>query len=291
MPTISPQARVKIGNNQEVTAPARQVIHASTGMTAPKTSEQTGQNSIPVETVAPAVTLSPQLTALSRKQQKLQAEIEAFKAQREQFEKEKADYIPKSSFKTKMQQNAGEALKDLGSDYEEITRLLLEQQNGADPIKELKSELQQLKTSQEESVNKQYEATLKQYKAEVTSLVAQDPKAFHLINKKNQQEAVVQHIVDTWKENPDNVLTVAQAAKEIEEFLRDEAKQAALDLKELETPAEETQPAKKTLPPPQRQAPKTLTQSIETTPQRNFGQFQHLSPRDRIAQAIARASK
>lgn len=301
MPTITPQARATIGSSPESFQMPRKTVTQATGMTlptpetAPATAPdpKTGQSAITEDTTsAQAVTLSPQLTALARKQQKLQSEIQAQREREAEWAKKEADYVPKSDFKTKLQQNAVEALKALGTDYEELTRLLLEQQSGADPVRSLQAEVQKLKATQEENVNKQYEATLKQYKAETTALVSRDAKKYFLIDKEGAHDAVVQHIVDTWEENPDQVLTVEEAANDIEEFLRDEAKKKKALLEELEGPAVEKTEEKK-LPPPKAQAApvKTLTQSVETTPTRSFNQFQHLSMKERIAQAVQRAQR
>lgn len=293
MPTISPSIRPQIGGSNEP-APHRVSISANTGMNIPPRApiaEQNGQPNISKEdTTQPAVTLSPQLTALARKQQKLQSEIQALREKEAAFAAKEADYVPKSALKAKMQANAQEALKDLGYSYEEITELLLSQQNGADPVKALQAEINQLKQNQETQTNKQYEATLKQYKAEAESLIASDPKAYHFINKEKRADVVVQHIVDTWKEDESKVLTVEQAAREVETVLREEAKKAADLLRELEPASEVTQPKEKTLPPP-KTAARTLTNQIESTPTRSYNQFQHMSMKERIATAIARVSK
>lgn len=300
MPTITPTGRAVVGGSPDEYRLPRSSVTAATGMDLPSlkqvnppaadaTPEKTGQVDTQEDTTAQAVTLSPQLTALARKQQKLQQEIQAQRDKEADWAKKEADYVPKSDFKAKLQQNAAEALKDLGTDYDELTRLLLEQQNGPDPVKALESKLERLEKSQEENVNKQYEATIKQYKAEADSLVAKDPKKYFLINKEGQQEAIVQHIVETWQENPDQVLTVEEAASEIEDFLREEAKKKKALLEELEGPPPE-KVTEKRLPPP-KAAVRTLTQQVESAPTRTHNQFQHLSMKERIAQSIARAQK
>jgi len=304
MPTITPQGRPTIGGSDD-SIPQRTTVKVSTGINpSPKTAPQpqaappkTGQSSVGEETRPPAVTLSPQLSALARKQQKLQAEIQAQREKEAAFEASKADFVPKSAFKDKLKQNAAEALAELGTNYDELSQLMLAQAQGADPnaerIERLTSEVENLKKSQEENVNKQFEATLKQYKAETDALVASDPKAFHFILKENLQDDVVQHIVDTWKDDPDQVLTVAQAAKEVEEVFREKAKAIAEHLKELEPAEAPAAQSQKTLPPPKTAAaPKTLTEQVAASPtQRTYGQFQHLSMKERIAQSIARASR
>lgn len=299
MPTITSQGRPQVGGSQEDFVRPRATVMAKTvsgGMPTqtPQAAPKTGQASISEETPAQGVTLSPQLTALARKQQKLQQEIQAQRDKEAAWATKEADYIPKSAFKAKFQEDALEALKEYaGMDYEQFNAAVLAKLNGADPVRELRSEIDQLKKTQEENTSKQYEATLKQYRAEADSLVNADPKVFHLIKKGNHQDAIVQHIVDTWKENPDSVLTVAQAAKEVEEVLRENARAQADALKELDPPAEApAQNPKKTLPPPQRAASQTLTNQIETSPRPRIpGQMQHLSMRERLQEAIRRAQR
>ncbi len=303
MPTISPVARAVIGgNSEEAFRQPRVSVTRSTGMELPPreapppaaqttpTQPEIGQSSITEEETPPAaVTLSPQLTALARKQQKLQQEVQALRDREAQFTAKEADYIPKSSFKTKLQENAVQALTELGISYEEITNLLLSQQQGEDPVQALKAEIQEIKASQEQNVSKQYEATLKQYKAETDSLVASDPK-YLLVKKGNHQDKVVQHIVETWKTD-DKILTVEEATQDIETFLRDQAREQAALLKEIDGEPAETPPVEEKKLPPPKTGTRTLTQQVESAPTRTYNQFQHLSPKERLAQAIARAQK
>lgn len=306
MPTITPQARVQIGGNSEDFIRPRASITAQTvagGMPskprdsatpATHSTQKTGQSTISEETSEKAVTLSPQLTALARRQQKLQQEIQAQRDKEAAWATKEADYVPKSTLKARFQEDPLEGLKEyMGMDYEQFNAAVLSKLNGADPVRELRSEIDQLKKNQEDNTNKQYEATLKQYKAEADALVSSDLKAFHLINKGKHQDAIVQHIVETWQENPDSVLTVAQAAKEVEEVLRENARAQAAALKELDAPVEEAAPnPKKTLPPPQRGGAQTLTNQVDRTPQGRIpNQMQHLSMKERLAEAVRRAQR
>lgn len=253
---------------------------------------QTGQAPTSEETSSEAVTLNPQASQLARLHQKHQREVELLRQKQSEWEKQKDSYVPKSDLRAKFEADPVGTLQEFGMTYDQFNERLLAKLNGDDPVKALESRIDNLQKSQEENVNKQYEATLKQYKTEATALVAKDLKAYHFISKGKHEDAVVQHIVDTWEENPDQVLTVEQAAKEIEEFLRAEAKEKSDLLRELDPPQEETVPQKKQLPPPQRSAaPRTLTNDTAVSPQRTYGQFQHLSMKERIAQAVARASK
>jgi hypothetical protein len=303
MPTITPQARAQVNADPENFQQPRRTITQATGMNSPRIDRsqptaaapklpQTGQGTTP-EAPGSAVTLSPQLTQLARRQQKLQQEVQSQRDKEAAWEKEKAGYVPKDSLKAKAQQNAVEALQEsLGMSYEELTNLMITQQNGADPVRALEAKISKLETDQVENTNRQYEATIKQYKAEASTLVSKDTKKYFLIDKQGAQDAVVQHIVDTWEENPEKVLTVEDAANDIEEFLREEAKKQKAYLDELDGPKEVPQAGLKKLPPPQKQAPRTLSQSQESSGQsRTYPQFQHLSMKERIAAAMAKAQR
>ncbi len=303
MPTISPVARAVIGgNSEEAFRQPRASVTRSTGMdlppvketkipdtNTPQTAPKTGQSDITEETDPKAVTLSPQLTALARKQQKLQSEIQAQRDREAAFAEKEKDYIPRSSFKAKAEVSMIEALQEIGYSYEDITNKILEQTQSDDPYKKLEAEIKDLKSSQQENVSKQYEATVNQYRKEIKDLVSSD-ESFVTIKEEQAEEAVLQHILETFKSDGE-VLTVEEASKDIEEFLVDEAiKKANLTkVKAKLAPATETS-SEKRLPPP-KSVPKTLTEQVTSAPTRTYGQFQHLSMKERIAQAMARAQK
>lgn len=302
MPQITPQSRVQINADPENFQQPRRSITQSTGMNMPKLGKpaeaaQTGQPATTEGSAAPAVTLSPHLTALARKQQDFQKKVQEQRDKEAAWEKEKAAYVPRDSFKAKATQNAEAALADLGLSYEEITNLLIAQKNGADPVQALAEEVKQLKASQEDSVNKQFDAVIKNYKTEAKNLVTKDTTKFAFLEANPEWiDGAVQYIVDEWEANPDNVVSIEDALDLAEENLRDDAKKHAAILEKLnpKTPVQEQVPSlgKKTLPPPKTQAPRTLTQAVESTSvTRTYNQFQHMSMKERIAAAVARASK
>lgn len=302
MPTISPIARAVIGaSSEEMFRQPRGSVKASTGMNLPPIKEtapgapgslpspKIGQSDTTEETAPEAVTLSPQLTALARKQQRLQQEVQAQRDKEAAWSAKEADYIPKTAFKEKAEANVAEALKDLGLDYEQLTNLLLSQQQSDDPVKKLEAKIQKIETDHEQQVSKQYEATVSQYKKEIASLIDSD-EAYITVKEEKAQDAVLQHILDTFH-NDGEILSVEAASAEIEDFLVEEALKKAQLTKvksRLSPPAEKA--PEKTLPPP-KTAPRTLTERVTTAPTRTVGQFQHLSPQERLAQAIARAQK
>lgn len=300
MPTVSTAPRPQ-ANNDAFHQPHKSV-KASTGMNLPSLSEnkeaapqaETGQQNIVKEDKSDnAVTLSPQLTALARKQQKVQQDVQALRDKEAALAAKEADYIPRSSIKEKMEKDVTAALAELGYSYEEITTLLLNQQSSTDPtqqaLKKLEAEVVEMKTSQERAVSKQYEATVAQYRKEIEVLVAKDEN-YSSIKEERQEAAVLQHIIDTFNEDGE-VLSVEEAAKDIEDCLVEEAMRLSNLTKvkaKLKPVAEE--PAKKTLPPP-KSGLRTLTNEVSSAPTRTFNQSQHLSMKERIAQAVAKAQK
>lgn len=312
MPTITPSTGSPEPRSQEVSTLPRRSVNASTRNDIPpkikadangnpvKPGQSTTSEATPTPAPArQAVTLSPQLTALARKQQK-------FEQEKREFEARKGDFVPKGDLLAQIKGGkASEALKTLGLSYEELTNALLAEQGGQDPITALTQQVAEIKKSQEDNVTKQFEATVAQYKREAAALISEDPKTFHLLSKGKADKQwgddcpVTQLILDTWEQNPDEVLTVQRAAKEVEEVLRAEAKAMVAALQEIEPPpaaeVPASVPAKKQLPPPQvaqRQPPKTLTHQADAGPaSRVPGQMQHLSMKDRIAEAVRRAQR
>lgn len=313
MPTITPQARPAAVDPANFHQPRKHITH-STGMgpsirnkgagaptevaEATQVQAPVGQPIIPESTQAPAVTLSPQLTALTRSQQKLQKEIQAQRDKEANWEKEKASYVSKESIKTRLQQNAAEALAELGTNYEEITNLHVAQLNGADPVAALEAKVKAIEDSQVQATEKQFEAIIKQYKSEAGKLVKADAQKFAFLDANPDWiDGAVQYIVDEWEANPDKEVSLDEALALAEENLRDDAKKHASILEKIKAPQTTAEapviPGKKTLPPPRTAtAARTLTHAVESgTPTRTTNQFQHMNMKERLAAAVARASR
>lgn len=257
-------------------------------------------------TKEPAVTLSPQLTALARKEQAFRKQEQAFKTKEQEFkatqaafEAKQAEYAGYAKLKEALTADDYSVLDELGVSYEKWTNYLLNKGDSTTPEKQefkaIKDELKAIKTQQEErdkkqkeSVDKQYEATVNQYKKEIQSLVETDPN-FESVKELKAEEHVLQHILDTFNEDGD-VLTVEEAAKDIEDALVEEAL-AMSKLKKIQAKIQpDTKADTKTLPPP-KPGIKTLTQQVAPQAVKTYGQFQHLSPKERIAQAIAKSQR
>lgn len=297
MPTIIPQrpaGQVSASTEAAYVAPLKKLQAASTGMVIPESKEpvkeaENGQPAIKEETTpqAATVTLSPQLTALARKEQKLRQELQAFKAEKTAFEATQAKYAKYETLEGKLASKDFSALEELGISYDEYTNYLLNKGEAEKPevqaIKKLEDEVKSLRTQQEETVSKQYEATINKYRKDIKEMVEKDP-AYESVKELKAEEHVMQLIIDTFKEE-NELLSIEEAAKEVEEYLLEEALQMA----KLKKVQEKLAPPKQTLPPP-KQGSKTLTnQTVATGPTKSYQQFQHLSPKERLAQALAKA--
>lgn len=302
MPTITSAARPQHTAQTEDSyrAPVKQILAASTGMVIDKPATTIGHPGISKEeTSAPqAVTLSPQLAALARKEAKFRQQEQALKAEREALAAEKAaeqaKYSKLAGVQEKLTAKDYSALSELGVSYEEWTQYLLSKGESEKPetqaIKKLEGEIQSIKASQEEATKKQYDATIAKYKTDIGALIAKDPE-FITIKEQKAEEHVLQHILDTFNEDG-QVMTIEQASKEIEDFLVEEAMSAQNLTKIKQRALPPPEEPKKTLPPP-KSGLRTLSNQIapKTTGATSYPQFQHLSPKERIALAIQKAQK
>lgn len=239
-------------------------------------------------TTEESVKLSPQLSALARKEQAYRQREQALKDREKQVESDLDDARKYKELKAKLTVKDFSEAEALGLNYEEYTKYKVDKLNGENPqeqaIKKLEAEIEALKKGKEESAAQAYEDTVREYKKEISTLI-ETSSDFPSIKHLKREDAVLQLILDSWEQDGDEV-TIAQAAKDIEEFLKEEAKQWAPLLKtpEATVVAEE----KKTLPPP-KPGLKTLTQQITTgSEKRPFKSLQQLSESERYAEARRR---
>ena len=176
--------------------------------------------------------------------------------------------------------------------YEEYTNYLIDQAGSADPAKAelnaLKSEVAALKDNQKSEIDKLFDRVVSERRAEVKQLVETDPN-LSTIKSRKEEEAVVQHILDTY-ESDGIELTVAQAAQEVEAALFEIAQTWTSVPKLAQTATAKEAPA------PVKVAPKvtTLTNSMQAA-----GEIKRISKplyeisntADRIREARIRAAE
>lgn len=288
------------------TKPPETFVEKAAKIAQPSMSEETPAKETSSSTPAPVpqakeVTLSPKLAALARKEAKFRQQEQAFKAKQAKFEAEQAEAAKLLKIKERLAAKDYAALEELGVSYQDWSNALLSQAEDEKPetqaIKKLEEKLTSLEESQKAQVSKQYEATINQYKAEIKRATETNPD-FATIKELKAQEHVLQHILDTFEQDGE-ILTVEQASKEIEDFLIEDALAMTKLSKVKAKLAPASQPKQKqVLPPPQSgQQSKTLTNRVATAapapvePKFAGKQMQHLSPRERLALAIQKASR
>jgi hypothetical protein len=258
----------------------------------PKTT-QTGQpaisgNSSGAESpsTAESVKLSPQLSALARKEQAHRQKEQALLAREKELEEKLKKAERFATLEEKLQKKDYSELEALGIKYEDYAAYEIEKSGATTPeaekLKQLETEIEALKKGTQDSATKEYEATVAEYKKEIVSLVASNPE-FSSVKERKCEEHVLQLILDSWEEDGTE-LTVEQAAKDVEDFLLEEA-QSWTSLSKLKKTAE-PEAAAKPLPKP---GLKTLTQQVtvssEKQPQKSL---QFLSESERYAEARRR---
>lgn len=261
---------------QQKSNPGQPVINNTPQPTAEPAAEGTTEES---------VKLSPQLSAIARKEQAFRQREQALKDREAAVATKLADAEKFEALKTKLTAKDYSEAEALGLNYEDYVKYVLEKQEGEDPkdqiIKALQARVEAIEKGSEESAASQYEETIAEYKKEIGNVVAENPD-FSSIKALKKEDAVLQLIVDTFEEDGEE-LTVMAAAKLVEEQLINMGK-AFNDLPKLKKEAEPTQRA---LPRPV--VGKTLTNDMTTVSQKTpYKSLQYLSEAERYAEARRR---
>lgn len=204
-----------------------------------------------------SVTLPPEAATLAKNEQKFrQAEL-ALKEREKALDLKLAEAQAALDLKAKLEKGDYTGLEKLVK-YDEYTNYLIEKEAGTDPtqaaLKEIKGELETVKTEAKKATDKQFEHAVQQRRTAVKELVGKDA-SFSIIKETKSDEHVVHHILDTWEKDGIE-LTPEQAAKEVEEeLLLIGKKWASLSKIKGEAPAEKTLP-------PLKPGLKTLTNNV-----------------------------
>lgn len=197
--------------------------------------------------------------------------------------KYKTDYNGYYS-KDQIKQNYLQVLVDSGVPIEEAVQQLVNTSNQPRDIRteatitELRQQIQELKTANEDSKksqieaqNQQYQAAVKQIRTDVSKLVYTDP-TFETIKATNSIKDVVELITETY--NKDGVLlSIEDAANQVEDYLVDEAMKLTKLQKIQKKYAESSAKSKPTSTPSQTQGTgpkqtqqmKTLTNAVASS--------------------------
>lgn len=211
------------------------------------TTEEVREASKPLESKveSEAKLSNSQLAILARKERALRAQAQqqkqelqnkeaAWSQERAKFEQRleelETGYIPKANLK----QAALEAFARGELSYEEITQEVM---NPQDPrvtatisrlekqVADLNSKLEKAATGVQEAQSQQYQAAIKQIETDVKNLVKADP-SFEMIKYTGSVRDVVELIEETYKQDG-YVMTVEEAAQQVEDYLVEEASRLA----------------------------------------------------------------
>lgn len=177
--------------------------------------------------------LSSKFATLAKKEKALRAQAQALKAKEDAMKAQEADYATKYIPKERLTKETLSVLNEMGISYDQLTNMILNQPPQPDKvvldlqreISELKNELKSHKTQTEESQTKAYDQAVNQIRNEAKLLVDSDP-TFETIKDTDNTEAIVELIKERYS-SEGVVMTVQEAAKEVEEYLLDEAMKMA----------------------------------------------------------------
>lgn len=211
----------------------------------------------------PAVNLSPAAAALLRKEQKFRREQQELKAKELALDKERLEIAEFKSLKEKISKKDYSELEKY-IPYDEYTNYLIEKSGEKTPEQEelvkLRGDLDSVKKAHEDEVTKRFDAAVSERRRAVKDLVDKVDTSFKHIKKAGMEEAVVQHILDTW-ENDSIDLTPEVAAKEVEDLLKEHAAKWAAILAD-DVPKSVEEPTDTKVLPPLKPQIKTLTNNL-----------------------------
>jgi hypothetical protein len=261
----------KTQENQSVPENKNQTIHNETA--APEASGTTEES----------VKLSPQISALARKEQAFRQREIALKQREKDLELDLASAREFKELKEKLSAKDFSQAEKLGLNYDEYVKYKIDQVNGEDPnaqaLKKLEGEIESLKKGQEESAQQEFEETVLAYKKEILAQTANNPE-FAGIKKLGAEQHVLQLILDSWEEDGIE-LSVQDACKDVVTWLKAQSDTLGEVFKPVEEP--------KKLPPP-RPGVKTLTNDMRVTGKEAAPQvpLHKLSEAERFAEARRR---
>lgn len=242
------------------------------------------------------VKLSPGAAALAKRELKFRQQQQALQKERAAVEAQKAEISQLRAMKEKLAAKDYSGLEGL-VDYNDYSQYQVNKLQTADPnadqINQIRSKTESLEKMMQDNIEAQFNAAVAERRTATAELVGKSDQ-FPAIKKAGAQanEAVVQHILDTW-EHDSKELTIEQAAKEVETILLEKAKQwsSLLEPKEDLLNQLPDRGMKKTLPLMNKSGLKTLTNQVTATAlnQQTKKPYHSMSDAERWAEARRRA--
>lgn len=242
--------------------------------------------------VEESVTLSPQMAALARKEQRIRQQESDFKKEKDAIAAERAELAEARAFRDALKAKDFSKIKDQVP-YDEYTNYLIESATAKTPemerLTKVETELEKVNAAHQKDVKDRFDSAVAERRKAVVAL-SDKPEFAKLKKAKGGVEAVVQHILDTWEH--DNIdLDPETAAKEVQTLLIEKAKEWSGLLEEPVAAVTTEEPNKEL--PPLKTGIKTLTNNMAPTGdiKRPVKSFQGMSDNERYAEARRRAEE
>lgn len=182
------------------------------------------------EVSAPEESLSPKYAQYARKEKALRSKIEEIRAREEAVKAKEAEfessYVPKATLAERFKKDALGLANEFGVSYDEIAAQALTQPDPA--IQKLLQKIEQLEAKTNQNLSRQddqqkraYDQAVNQIRTDAKLLIDSDA-AYETIQSTGNVEAVVELIKETY-EKEGTLLSVEDAAKEVENYLLEEA--------------------------------------------------------------------
>lgn len=279
-----------VSNPSQVSAEELTAIRSPS---SPKSSESKGQDytsetpasEVSGESKTSSEPLSAQYAILARKEKALRQREQQLKAKEAALTAQKAPEAVKSPEidlnkfvdRDRLVKDPFTVLNELGLTYDQLTELALnapraeelQMQNEIRTLKEelkaLKGETENTKKSFEESQKQQYDQAITQIRNEATQLVKLDPQ-FETVKATGSVNEVVELIERTFNEDG-ILLTVEEAAQQVESYLVDEAIKLAklAKIQQKLRPQSQAEAPKQATGSQEKSQLKTLTNSVSSS--------------------------
>lgn len=173
--------------------------------------------------------ISPKFAALARQQKEIRRQQQALKAQEDAWKLKQSEYDSSYVPKDKLKSDLAGTLRELGYTDEQIAASMLNQPTPQErQIKELMAKIEALEAGTQkvtdtiqEKEKQAYNQAVSQIRSNVKLLVDGNDE-YETIKETGSHEAVVKLIEQTFAENG-TIMTNEEAAKEVEEYLLEEA--------------------------------------------------------------------
>lgn len=177
--------------------------------------------------------LSPKFAALARQQKMIRQQQIEFQEQKKAFEAERQQIEQAKSWKQRLTQDPYSVMLEAGLTADQVAALMLQQPNVEDQkFSQVQSELKAIKEAQEQAKQEaqrvqqqQYDNAVTQIRNDVENLVMAD-ESYETIKTMGASEAVVALIEENFHKTG-RLLSIEDAAKDVEEYLVEEAMKIA----------------------------------------------------------------